>query len=104
MFSCFVYHRIRLEGAGRVLADALDCAHIADVAVHPDHQGVGLRTAIVTRLRAFASGHKKVNLYPNPGREDFYARLGFLPMNTAMAKWADRERAIASGLVRAFES
>lgn len=103
MFRSFVYHHGRLVGAGRVLADGLDCAHLADVAVHPDHQKVGLGTAIVTRLLALASGHKKVILYANPGKEGFYARLGFLPMNTAMALWADCGGAIASGLVRPFE-
>lgn len=104
MFSCFVYHEGNLVGAGRVLADGLDCAYLADVAVHPDHQRGGLGTAIVARLLALASGHKKVILYANLGTEGFYARLGFLPMNTAMAIWADRDGAVASGLVRPFES
>ena len=69
MFSCYAYHDGRLVGAGRVLADALDCAYIADVAVHPDHQKFGLGTAIITRLLAFASGHTKAILYANPERE-----------------------------------
>lgn len=54
------------EGA---LADGLDCAYIADVAVHPDHQGVGLGQAIITRLLELAADHKKVILYANPGTE-----------------------------------
>src|SRR5436853_7408538 len=41
MFACFVYAGDVLAGAGRALADGLDCAYIADVAVHPDHQGRG---------------------------------------------------------------
>lgn len=47
-----------------------------------------------------AAGHKKILLYANPGKEGFYARLGFLPMNTAMAIWSDPEPALASGLLR----
>jgi hypothetical protein len=45
--------------------------------------------------------HKKVILYANPGKEGFYAGLGFLPMNTAMAIWRDPAAAVASGLLRA---
>ena len=100
MFVCFVYHGGVLVGAGRVLADGLDCAYIADVAVHPHHQGHGLGTAIIRRLVGLADGHKKIILYANPGTEAFYRRLGFLPMNTAMAIWHDPARAIESGLLQ----
>ena len=40
-FACFVYAGDVLVGAGRALADGLDCAYLADVAVHPGHQGPG---------------------------------------------------------------
>ena len=46
-------------------------------------------------------GHKKIILYANPGTEGFYAKLGFLRMNTAMAIWQDQARAVESGLLRA---
>jgi GNAT superfamily N-acetyltransferase len=101
MFRCFVYAGGRLVGAGRALADGLDCAYIADVAVHPDHQGRGLGAGIIRDLMAQAQGHNKVILYANPGTEDFYLRLGFLPMNTAMAIWHDQARAVEAGLLRA---
>ncbi|WP_167476094.1 GNAT family N-acetyltransferase [Nocardia arthritidis] len=99
MFACFVYSADDLVGAGRVLADGLDCAYIADVAVHPGHQGNGLGAGIITRLIQRCRGHKKILLYANPGTEDFYRRLGFLPMTTAMAIWHDTEIAIRSGLL-----
>ena len=101
MFVCFVYDGDVLVGAGRVLADGLDSAYIADVAVHPHYQGHGLGTAIIRRLVGLADGHKKILLYANPGTEAFYRRLGFLPMNTAMAIWHDPARAIESGLLSA---
>jgi GNAT superfamily N-acetyltransferase len=101
MFMCFVYAGDVLAGAGRVLADGLDCAYIADVAVRPDHQGRGLGQEIIRRLVALADGHKKIILYANPGTEGFYRRLGFLRMNTAMAIWHDPARAIESGLLSA---
>jgi len=101
MFMCFVYAGGVLAGAGRVLADGLDCAYLADVAVHPDHQGHGLGTAIIRQLVAFSCEHKKIILYANPGTEGFYGKLGFLRMNTAMAIWQDPARAIESGLLSA---
>jgi GNAT superfamily N-acetyltransferase len=100
MFACFVYAGDELIGAGRALADGLDCAYIADVAVRPEHQGQGLGRAIIERLVAAASGHKKIILYANPGAEAFYVKLGFYPMNTAMAIWHDPAAAVASGVLR----
>jgi ribosomal protein S18 acetylase RimI-like enzyme len=101
MFMCFVYAGDVLVGAGRALADGLDCAYIADVAVHPEHQGRGLGKAIVRDLVTRAQGHKKILLYANPGTEGFYRQLGFLRMNTAMAIWHDPARAVESGLLSA---
>jgi GNAT superfamily N-acetyltransferase len=100
MFACFVYAGDELIGAGRALADGLDCAYIADVAVRPEHQGQGLGRAIIERLVAAASGHKKIILYANPGAEAFYVKLGFYPMNTAMAIWHDPAAAVESGVLR----
>lgn len=98
-FVCFVYAEDVLIGAGRVLADGLDCAYIADVAVHPQYQRRGIGKAIIRKLVALAEGHKKIILYANPGTEGFYRDLGFLHMNTAMAIWQDPARAIGSGLL-----
>lgn len=98
-FACFVRDGDRLIGAGRALADGLDCSYIADVAVHPDYQGRGIGGAIVLDLVRKSSGHKKVLLYASPGTGPFYERLDFLPMRTAMARFRDPDAAIASGLV-----
>lgn len=98
-FVCLVYDEDRLVGAGRALADGLDCAYIADVAVHPEHQGRGLGRAIIRTLLESAAGHRKIILYANPGTEGFYANLGFARMNTAMAVWRDPEQARRSGLI-----
>ena len=100
MFCCFVRSAGALVGAGRALADGRDVAYVADVAVHPDHQGHGLGRAVVRRLVEQAGGHKKILLYANPGTEPFYAGLGFLPMNTAMAIWHDPDAAVAGGILR----
>jgi len=99
MFVRFAYADGGLAGAGRALADGLDCAYIADVAVHPDRQGHGLGKAIIGQLVA-AAGHKKIILYARPGTEGFYTGQGFLQMNTAMAIWHDPADAISAGLLR----
>jgi len=104
LFRCFVRTPDgALVGAGRALADGRDVAYIADIAVHPDHQGQGLGRAVVRRLVELAAGHKKILLYANPGTEPFYASLGFLRMNTAMAIWHDPAAAVANGLLRAAD-
>ena len=99
MFTCFVFAEGRLVGAGRAVADGLDCSYIADVAVHPDHQGRGLGRAIIARLVELSAGHKKIILYANPGKEGFYAKLGFRRMRTAMAIFQDHDRAVRTGLI-----
>ncbi|MGA4792093.1 GNAT family N-acetyltransferase [Nocardia sp. AB354] len=99
MFVCFVYsNSTELVGAGRALADGLDCAYIADIAVHPVHQNRGLGTKITSHLVLRCRGYKKTLLYASPGTEGFYRRLGFLPMTTAMAIWHDPEAAVHNGL------
>lgn len=97
----FVYEHSRLIGAGRALADGVDCAYLCDIAVHPDYQGSGLGKAIVERLRERAAGHRKIILYANPGKEGFYRKLGFKRMNTAMAIFADEAGALRTGVVSA---
>ncbi|MCP3990078.1 MAG: GNAT family N-acetyltransferase [Actinomycetia bacterium] len=100
MFSTFAYVDDRLVGVGRAMADGADCAYLADVAVHPDLQGEGVGAAIIERLVLVADGHKKIILYAKPGTEVFYQRLGFLPMNTAMAIWHDPDLGVESGVLR----
>jgi ribosomal protein S18 acetylase RimI-like enzyme len=101
MFKCFALDDGRLVGAGRALADGIDCSYLCDVAVHPDHQGRGLGKEIIQKLVALSAGHRKIILYANPGTERFYERLGFRRMLTAMAIFEDQERAIRRGLVEA---
>jgi predicted N-acetyltransferase YhbS len=96
---CFVYFDGALVGAGRVLADGVDCAYLGHVAVHPEHQGRGLGSGIVRELVERARGHKKIILYASPGAEAFYGRLGFLRMETAMGIWREPGRAIEAGLL-----
>ena len=97
MFKCFVHAGGRLLGAGRVLADGVDCAYICDVAVLPSHQGTGLGKAIVARLVSLSNRHRKIILYAVPGKEDFYRKLGFKRMRTAMAIFENQALALDRG-------
>lgn len=98
-FKCFVYDQSKLIGVGRALADGLDCSYICDVAIHPDYQGLGLGRNIINKLIQLSTGHKKIILYANPGKEAFYNKLGFKQMNTAMAIFSNEQAAIDVGLI-----
>ncbi|HEX7114840.1 MAG TPA: GNAT family N-acetyltransferase [Steroidobacter sp.] len=99
LFKCFVFERRRLVGAGRALADGVDCSYLCDIAVHPDLQGRGVGAAIVARLKELSAGHRKIILYANPGKESFYEKLGFRRMRTAMAIFKNQEHAARTGLI-----
>lgn len=96
-FKCFVYDDRSLIGAGRALADGKDCSYICDVAVHPEYQGRGLGKELVQNLMRLSKGHKKIILYASPGKEGFYARLGFKKMNTAMAIFKNEAEMMKNG-------
>lgn len=97
MFKCFVFNEKNLIGVGRALADGADCSYICDIALHPDYHGLGLGKKIVQQLIDMSKGHKKIILYANPGKEGFYAKLGFKKMNTAMAIFENESDMIANG-------
>jgi ribosomal protein S18 acetylase RimI-like enzyme len=100
MYSCFLFDQGRLVGVGRALADGVDCSYICDVSVHPDYQGRGIGRDIVSRLLELSAGHRKIILYACPGKEDFYRKLGFRPMTTAMAIFENQEQALEQGFIR----
>jgi ribosomal protein S18 acetylase RimI-like enzyme len=99
MFRCLVYDNGVLVGAGRVLADGVDCAYLCDVALLPSHQGTGLGQQLVARLVELSQGHKKIILYAVPGKEPFYRKFGFRRMRTAMAVFQDPEAAASRGYI-----
>lgn len=96
-FKWFVRDAGKLVAAGRALADGADCSYICDIAVLPSHQGRGVGKEIVSRLLSDSKEHKKIILYSVPGKESFYAKLGFSRLLTGMAIFQDRESAIARG-------
>jgi GNAT superfamily N-acetyltransferase len=96
-YRCFVREGGRLVGAGRALADGIDCSYLCDIALLPSHQGRGLGREIVERLVELSRGHRKIILYAVPGKEGFYRQAGFARMTTAMAIFEDQANAFARG-------
>ncbi len=99
MFKCFIFHNKKIVGVGRALADEIDCSYICDVAIHPKFQGHGLGKKIINELKEFSCNHKKIILYANPGKEEFYKKLGFKRMSTAMAIFQNQNLAIENGIL-----
>jgi ribosomal protein S18 acetylase RimI-like enzyme len=87
----------KIVAAGRALADGVDCSYLCDIVVHPAYQGMGLGRELIQKLISASKGHRKIILYAVPGREPFYAKFGFRRMKTAMAIFADAEKAAADG-------
>lgn len=81
---CFAWSDGRLVGCGRALTDRQRYAVVFDVAVLPEFQGQGVGRSIMEALRT-ACGAAVVLLYAVPGKEDFYRKLGYRRMTTAMA-------------------
>lgn len=98
-FKCFLFDSNKLIGAGRALADGVDCSYICDIALLPEYQGKGLGGKILSYLIEKSKGHKKIILYSVPGREDFYKKFGFKRMSTAMAIFDNQEWASDVGLI-----
>ena len=63
-----------------VWSDGVNFAFIDEVVVHPDYRRRGIGTSLVQRSleRLEPLGLHCVQLFPIPGREPFFARLGFV--------------------------
>jgi hypothetical protein len=57
----------------------------------------------VERLVRLSAGHRKIILYSVPGREPFYAAVGFRRMTTAMAIFENQADARARGYLHDVE-
>lgn len=75
----------RAVGSAIVWSDGVNFALIDDVVVHPSHRGHGVGTRVVNEAlaRIRAAGIASVQILPIPGRESFFARLGFVVQDGA---------------------
>lgn len=78
-FAVSVWAGPELVGYGRVIADGIHHALIADLIVHPDWQGRGIGRAVLERLvdHCRAARIRDIQLFCARGKADFYRRAGF---------------------------
>ena len=98
MFRCFAYDGGRLVGAGRALADGVDCAYLCE------HRGPaeprrapGSASRSSRACSSSRAATRRSCLYAVPGKEAFYMRFGFLRMRTAMAIFANQAQQLERG-------
>lgn len=95
---CFAWDGEILIGMARALSDGEYQSVIYDLCILPEYQGIKLGTKMMTgMLDRLESAN--VTLWAVPGKEPFYARLGFKPMLTAMALMEDPERSALQGYI-----
>lgn len=99
MYKCFIYDGDKLIGAGRAVADGIDVSYICDLAIDPKYQAQGLGKKIMEKLMEFSKGYSKIILFASVGKEDFYKKLGFSKMNTAMAIFKNQDKVREIGLI-----
>lgn len=95
---CFAWAGEELVGAGRAISDRISYAAIFDVVVAPEFQRRGIGKHIMQRLMREAEAPNIV-LHSVPGKEPFYAKLGFRKMKTAMALFSNPEVQVRSGYI-----
>jgi GNAT superfamily N-acetyltransferase len=72
----------RAVGMGRVISDGIADGYIQDLVVQSNRRSWGVGSMIVARLLEECRKRKItwIGLIAEPGKEDFYRELGFLPM------------------------
>lgn len=95
---CFAWSGDDLVGAGRAISDRISYAAIFDVVVLPGFQRRGIGTQIVRHLIRAAEA-PNVILHSVPGKEGFYAQLGFARMTTAMALFSHPDAQRRAGYI-----
>ncbi len=81
--SVFVHKGDELVAAARATSDGVYYATVFDVVVAPQHQGCGVGRMLVEGLLAKLP-FERIFLTSVFGKEDFYAKFGFLPQTNAM--------------------
>jgi len=81
---CFFVAKIdsKIVGMGRSISDGVCDAYIQDVAVLPDHQGMGIGKMIVQRIVEYLQQNQItwIGLIATPNADAFYGKLGFSVM------------------------
>lgn len=72
-----------LVGLTRCFCDGAWTCYVADLAVHADHQRVGIGKALLQAVSAIAGPRCSVVLSAGVGAEGYYAKVGFAPIPSA---------------------
>ena len=94
-----VYDDGKLIGFGRAITDHMAYAAIYDIVVLPEYQGKGTGSQIVEAILEKIPRCWAITLFAEPGKEQFYERLGFNKMKTAMAKFKNISGAKTQGYI-----
>lgn len=85
LFSVCAYVNGKAVGMGRIIGDGAIYFYIQDLIVHPELQGKGVGTAIMTAMEAFldqtVKGYAFVGLMAADGVEAFYRGFGYTKRN-----------------------
>jgi len=78
-FSAGCFHMGKLVGYVGVVSDAVDDAYIRNLIVHPEHQGRGIGSELLSMalLRIKSDGIKMASLIFEPRLSGFYQKRGF---------------------------
>ena len=95
---CFAWDGDTLVGLARALSDSRMCSVILDLCMEPECQGNGLGKRMMREMME-KLGTRNYILWAVPGKEGFYAKLGFKPMLTAMARMEDPELSASRGYI-----
>lgn len=97
--NCFAWDGDALVGIARALSDGVVHSVIYDLCMLPEYQGRGLGSRMLEGMLDRLNTPNVV-LWSVPGKEGFYARFGFKPMCTAMARFENPERSASQGYIR----
>ena len=84
-----------IVGTLTVWSDGMNFAWLDDLVVHPDYRRRGIGTSLVreTLARLKPLGLHNIQLFPIPGRESFFTRLGFeVQRDARVMDYAGREQ------------
>lgn len=96
---CFAWDEDILVGLARALSDGQVQSVIYDLCVLPEYQGKSLGKRIMEDMMERLNTPNIV-LWSVPGKEGFYAKLGFNPMLTAMARFENPEQSAERGYLK----
>ena len=94
----FIFQEKKLIGFGRAISDGAYQAAIYDVAILPEYQRKGLGKLIINTIIDSLPGCNFI-LYANVGKEEFYRKLNFRKMKTAMALFANPKSMEEKGMI-----